>query len=83
MPISADFLVVFVLFEILELFEYLITKYSIFEVELFLLELETLPMTLNFVFDKFQLSKDCKKSPKSKISKWLLLELPESLKLSG
>ena len=42
MPISADFLVVFVLFEILELFEYLVSKYSIFEVKLFVLESETL-----------------------------------------
>ena len=42
MPISTDFILVFVLFEILELFEYLVAKYSIFEVELFLLESETL-----------------------------------------
>ena len=40
--IFAGFTVVFVLLEILELFEYLEAKYSIFEVELFLLESETL-----------------------------------------
>ena len=39
---NLPFLVVFVLFEILELFEYLMAKYSIFEVQLFLLELEAL-----------------------------------------
>ena len=39
------FFVVFVLFEILELFEYLMSKYSIFEVQLFLLELEALLLT--------------------------------------
>ena len=38
----ANYKVVFELLEILELFEYLATKYSIFEVELFLLESETL-----------------------------------------
>ena len=37
-----------VLLEILELFEYLKAKYSIFEVEIFLLELETLGRTQNF-----------------------------------
>ena len=42
LPISAEFSVVFVLFEILELFEYLMAKYSLFEFELFLLELEAL-----------------------------------------
>ena len=36
------FRVVFELFEILELFEYLVAKYSIFEVKLFVLESETL-----------------------------------------
>ena len=44
------FLVVFVLFEILELFEYLMAKYSIFEVQLFLLELETLAMTYVYAY---------------------------------
>ena len=43
---STDFSVVFVLFELLELFEYLVTKYFIFEVELFVLELETLIISL-------------------------------------
>ena len=38
------FLVVFVIFEILELFEYLMAKYSIFKVQLFLLELEALAL---------------------------------------
>ena len=42
MVVFEGFRVVFELFEILELFEYLVAKYSIFEVELFLLELETL-----------------------------------------
>ena len=37
-------------FEILELFEYLVAKYSIFEVELFLLELETLAMTYVYAY---------------------------------
>ena len=41
-PIFADSLAIFALFEILELFEYLVAKYSIFEDELFLLESETL-----------------------------------------
>ena len=46
------FLVVFVLFEILELFEYLMAKYSIFEVQLFLLELEALVDTKYTFYDK-------------------------------
>ena len=37
-----EFLQVFVLFEILELFEYFVKNYSIFELQVFLLELETL-----------------------------------------
>ena len=44
--VFAYFKEVFVLLEILELFEYLMDNYSIFELELFLLELETLVSTL-------------------------------------
>ena len=44
--IFADFVVIFELFEILELFEYLEANYSIFEVELLLLESETLIRTI-------------------------------------
>ena len=45
---NLPFLVVFVLFEILELFEYLLAKYSIFEIQLFLLELEALIATKSY-----------------------------------
>ena len=45
MVVFEGFRVVFELFEILELFEYLVAKYSIFEVKLFVLESETLVFT--------------------------------------
>ena len=43
--IFGQFYQVFVLFEILELFEYFVNRYSIFELQLFLLESETLGIT--------------------------------------
>ena len=46
----SDFRVVFVLLEILELFKYLVGKYSIFEVELFLLELFSNFLSFMFIY---------------------------------
>ena len=51
--VFADFRVVFVLLEILELFEYLVAKYSLFEDELFLLELETLLLSNSDMWQQF------------------------------
>ena len=49
MVVFEGFRVVFELFEILELFEYLVANYSIFEVKLFVLESETLDVLISKV----------------------------------
>ena len=45
--------VLFVLFELFELFEYFVKNYSIFELQVFLLELETLGKTNLFYVNAF------------------------------